>query len=230
MLLSVSAETIFVSIVTGIGTGVAASFLVWWWLARRIRASIAICPTLATFISSDGGRRTQFRVWNAGSRDAYEVSIRVSLRLPGLIAPGVIEWTSIRQCFVSALPAGKSRRWSIRPEKSEDLRGYLKHLPASLRVALEAGDSIDLADVFSALPHATLRIAVFATDSYSGTRSYREATFVARDVVSGRFLGERCEHAPTEDWMRGDPLRRPGTQREEVAADYLPRAEEGNED
>lgn len=109
------------SIVVAVATGVASSFAVWWWLTRWLRPRIRICPTLATFISADGGRRTQFRIRNAGRRAVYDLSIRVSLRMPSLIAPGVIEWALLREAYVTSLPGGASRRWSINPEGAEAL-------------------------------------------------------------------------------------------------------------
>jgi hypothetical protein len=200
---------IAVSIASGVGTGVVSSFGVWWWLGRRMQPSVEICPTLATFISGDGGRRTQFRIRNTGRRDVFEIKVRVSLRMASLLAPGVIEWVLLKDAFVTALPAGNSRRWSIKPEQADDLRRYVKYLPGALRAQYEAGTTIHLTDFFREMPEATLRVAVFATDAYSGARGYDEATFSLRSIKSGRFLGEGCDHAPSEDWLRGDSRRVP---------------------
>jgi hypothetical protein len=201
-------EELLATVAAGVGTGVTSSFAIWWWLGRRMRPQVMICPTLATFISADGGRRTQFRVRNPGRRDAYEVSIRVSLRMPSLIAPGVIEWALLQESFVTVLPAGKSRRWSIRPERAEGIRNYANALPAPLRQRYAAGSEIHLADLIGEIPRASVRVAVFATDSYSGTRGYVEETFSVDAIETGRFLGEGCDHADSVDWLRGDPRPR----------------------
>jgi hypothetical protein len=195
------------SILVAVATGVVSSFAVWWWLTRWLRPRIRICPTLATFISADGGRRTQFRIRNDGRRDAYDISIRVSLRMPALIAPGVIEWALLREEYLTALPAGASRRWSINPQSAEALDIYWKHMPNEIRDRRESGLPIRLEDLF-VIPRATLRVAVFATDSYSGGRQYVEVTFDSGCVKSGRFLGEGCDHAPSETWLRGDDRER----------------------
>jgi hypothetical protein len=77
-------------------------------------------------------------------------------------------------------------------------------MPKAIRDRRTAGSSVGIADLFQALPDLRLRVGVVASDGYSGTRSYVEHEFLSSALKPGRFIGNGCEHAPTEDWLPGD--------------------------
>jgi hypothetical protein len=182
-----------------VATGMLSSFVVWWFLTRRLRPRIRLCPTLATYIDLNGELRTQFRIRNAGRRAAEDIRVTVSLRMPDLVIVGTVEIALLATHEVAFLPPGVPRRWSIRCEKAKGLAIFMKYAPEELEELYKAGKRIALADVLAALD-ATVRIGVLATDSYSNTREYFQRIFSAEDIRVGRFVGRGCDHTDFLTW------------------------------
>lgn len=124
--------------------------------------------------------------------------------MPSLIAPGVIEWALLLEAYVTTLPGGASRRWSLNPESADALGIYWKRMPDVIQDRREFGESIRLEHLLEAIPKATVRISAFATDAYSGSRGYVEVTLDQGCLKPGRFIGEGCDHARSETSLRGD--------------------------
>jgi hypothetical protein len=199
-------ETQLLSVVVAVATGVFSSFAVWWWLTRRLRPKIEICPTLAVFTTDSGYRATQCRIRNQGKRPVHDIDASVSIRMPSLIRKGVAEWAFLQHNYMPVLAPGDSRRWSIRPERSESLLRYKRRLPTELMGKFGQTGRIEVRDLLRAVPGTEIRIAVFATDSYSKTRDYQEKRIPLKYVLDGRFIGNTCEQAsPAEEAATGSP-------------------------
>jgi hypothetical protein len=188
--------TVLISITVGVFTGVLSSFAVWWFLTKRIRPRIAICPSLALFQGASGRPNTQYRICNRGTRPAHDVSISTTARMPSLIRQGVTESVFVETRYMPILAPGGAPRWALRLSNSDGLTGYyLRWLPSKLQAHYKETGRIPAFEFLRQVPGSSIRVAVFATDAYSKTREYFEQTFTADDIAQGRFVGRTCEVA-----------------------------------
>lgn len=194
-----------IGMVIAITTGALSSFAVWWFLTRRLRPNIEICPTIATFIRRDAVQRWQVRIRNAGDRPVHDITVTLTMRLPSIITPHVADLADFPEHHVAVLGPDESRRWSLRPENAPAFERYLDKLPKDIAHAYSAKETISLEALFRAVPGSTLRVSVFSTDSYSKTRDYKGRAFSVDDIRVGRFLETACEQAATIDWIPKGP-------------------------
>lgn len=199
--------SVIVSVVVGVTTGVASSFAVWWFLTRRLRPRVTICPTLAVFRSLTRDIvMTQFRIRNDGRRPAHDVSVSVSVRMSGLIRTGTAEWAPVRTWHVPVLLPDVALRWAVPLHRSELLvNAYLRRLPLSLRRTYQETGRVPADELLRAVDGSSLRVSVFATDSYSKSREYFEQSFTSSDLRLGRFVSKSCDHDGSFDRAEAPP-------------------------
>lgn len=116
--------------------------------------------------------------------------------MPSLIRKGVVEFIFVETRYMPVLAPGGAPRWPIRLSRSEALTGYyLRWLPAGLRRSFDETGRMPAREFLRQIAGSSIRVAVFATDSYSKTREYFEHHFTVDDVATGRFVGRTCEVA-----------------------------------
>src|ERR671931_1494685 len=176
-------EALLVAIFVGLGTGIASNVIAWWFIATSMRPRVYVTPYLARRVAG-GKRRTQMKMTNVGRRIAFDVEVRVQLRLPSLRHTGVTEIFDLMSFHIEDMPPKIPRQSTIRPISSEKLVTYFKQqrhkLPPDL--VARSDNSIELADILSTFSGSRLGITVSAVDAYRQRPIVTKHFFTAESI------------------------------------------------
>ena len=129
------------------------------------------------------------KMTNVGRRIAFDVEVRVQLRLPSLRHTGVTEIFDLMSFHIEDMPPKIPRQSTIRPISSEKLVTYFKQqrheLPPDL--VARSDNSIELADILSTFSGSRLGITVSAVDAYSQRPIVTTHFFTAESIRAANF-------------------------------------------
>ena len=102
---------IFVTVVTGVLTGIAASALFWWMQAKLLRPKLVICPNLRLVVGQNSNSEThlvcEFIVINHSRFAAADISIKANFSVPSLLSEGGVFDFYMRDLAVPWIEPGK---------------------------------------------------------------------------------------------------------------------------
>ena len=181
-------------IVTGVLTGLVASVIFWWWLARFNRPRIEICGSLTHYALPGEKSRCQVKIINRGYRAAVEIKVSVILGLPGLVYGPSIETVRLVDQENPWMDKNKSLRFGLRPTRisEPDVRRFRRYLPTWIVEAIDSNQHIDMAEFLDELEGAYIPVNVSAADPLSGARGYAVRRFNRDDIKDGRFVMGEC--------------------------------------
>lgn len=155
------------ALLIGIPLGVLSSLLAWWILFHvtvpRVRFDSRIVPILKPTPSGT----SYFAMTNTGKRPIIDCSVRAELRVRGLDPEGPPGATWL---FNLPLRHHHFLRWPPQTRRFAVVLPYRFSTEDSPLLSKFADTAYSLEQLLSTVPSATVRFAVFAYDSFSGTR------------------------------------------------------------
>ena len=183
----------WIFLLLGLLGGFALSVLFWWItnhnLVPKLEFSEEISRSKVGFYKS--GIRHQVAIKNCGKRDAYNVKLRIQLKIKDKLNNGGSLWD-----YVDIYGSGggyfvlrKGSMFRITPT-AHSTNGFSREsFPAEIRDKYENG-TLTLDDVFYNYKEVRLFIEVIATDRFSGGAKYfRSKEYTKHDIRNGVFKG-----------------------------------------
>ncbi|MDV7145938.1 hypothetical protein R3X27_24950 [Tropicimonas sp. TH_r6] len=177
----------------GLFGGFAVSIAFWWlinhYFVPNLEFSVEVSRSKVGFYKS--GVRHQIAIKNCGQRDAYNVKLRVRLKIKDILNNGGKLWDfmdlSVSDSEYFILRKGSMFR--ITP-LSQTTSGFSRPMfPSEIREKYEQG-VLTLDDLFSNYEEMRMFIEVIATDRFSGGAKYfRSKEYSKRDIRNGVFKG-----------------------------------------
>jgi hypothetical protein len=177
--------SIFLTIFTGVATGLAASALFWWLQAKLLRPKIVIFPDLR--LTKDEGKGTaahlscEFQITNHSRFAVADISIKANLSMPGLLAGGSNYIFYMRDLTVAWMEPGTHEEYFIGPKyllQDDDQKEYCTRLEAVLGRSL---GQLDMRELMESCPGSFLTVFVTSNHSFSGARSFKRAKFTEKN-------------------------------------------------
>jgi hypothetical protein len=109
--------SIFLTVFTGVATGLAASALLWWLQAKLLRPKIVICPDLRLTGAEEEDSSThlscEFKIVNRRRFAAADISIKANLALSGLLGDGSRYIFYMRDLTLAWMEPGRTTNISL---------------------------------------------------------------------------------------------------------------------
>jgi hypothetical protein len=204
---------IFLSVLIGVTTGIAASALFWWLQAKLLRPKMIVLPALTlTRVEGKGFKNyfsCEFKIINRSRFAAADISVKANLYVPGLFPAGSNYIFYMRDLAVAWMDPGADNDFFIGPEyllKIDDQKEYCTRLEDKLGKSLE---QLDMPQLMQSCPGSYVAVFVTSNHAFSGARSFVRAKFTEKDFI---VVDNRVEHVASGDRLGsqhladGDPL------------------------
>ncbi|MCF8468016.1 MAG: hypothetical protein K9G33_11480, partial [Sneathiella sp.] len=176
----------------GLFGGFAFSAIFWWitnhFLVPDIQFSPEISRSKVSFIKS--GTRHQMAIKNNGKRDAFNVKIRMRMKIKDILQSGgkLTDFIEIAVKDTEYFVMKKGSMFRVTPLAHLSSAFSESKFPSSLQEKF-ANNTITLDDVFEEYKDAKIYMEVIATDKFSGGAKYfRSREYERRDIRNGVFL------------------------------------------
>ena len=183
----------FISITSGVLTGLISSFLVWWYLYRHLSPKIDFSKKISKRPSPSRGCNFtyQFRFKNSRSKDAFNVQLQAQVVFPKF--PG--ERTNLYSIpldsdFWVYLPPGiKGLKGIFLELDDDDFRNLFlakKFFPKDIKeTALNR--KLSLEEILDVTKNSHLRISAIATHGTSGALNVFSVNYSIKDITEKKF-------------------------------------------
>ncbi|MGY4767734.1 hypothetical protein ACXC9Q_12525 [Kribbella sp. CWNU-51] len=187
-----------ISALIGSVSGIATSYLVWWYVARRLVSkilfsdAISVRPDFSAQGIAEGLVKYRVKIHNSGRRAAIDLTIHAMIRSASRDpdAPDNVQLISLGVATVPAprLDAKRGRTMNLKTELIPE--AHRRHLSEAHREALQNGKRVPLEEILQWLgPGAIVRIWVSCYDEFSGSRR----VFVSKDYSEADFTSRQFE-------------------------------------
>jgi hypothetical protein len=195
---------VFVTVLIGVATGLAASALFWWLQAKLLRPKIIICPDLRLAEPEEKDSAAplscEFKIVNRSRFAAADISIKANLALAGLLGDGSRYIFYMRDLAVAWMEPGADDEYFIGPSylsQVDDQKEYCKKLEDMLGRPL-AG--LDMRELMQSFPGSHVAVYVAANHAFSGARSFKRAKFTEKDFT---MTGGSCHPVSSPGQIAG---------------------------
>lgn len=178
--------TTFISILTGIGIGLATSVLGWFLTLIFIAPKVRI-ESLPAGEGSAAWPAYQFRVASRRRRrDLIDVQVHCDLRIPHHVGQENVLMLKASSTEFPLVPAGWVRVITVAMEPASLTENFgqpeLKKRLAELTPPKEPSEIESLRTVFHLMPGSRIEVVVFASDPLSGARRASRGSLVPATV------------------------------------------------
>lgn len=172
--------SIFLTVLIGVATGLAASALFWWLQTKLLRPKIVINPVLR---STKADFTCEFQIVNRSRFAAADISIKANLSMPGLLSDGSNYVFYIRNLALAWMEPGTHEEYFIGPKylwQDDDQKEYCTELENLLGKSLK---QLDMHELMKSCPDSYVTVFVASNHAFSGARSFERAKFTEKDFV-----------------------------------------------
>lgn len=202
-------ESILINVIISSVTGVAASFIIWFFTVKVIVPKLRIGPLICKTISNEtvSGVKYRFKFENHGCRNIIDVEVIVRLRIQGLNHDYPNNWEVV---YLPTSTMNYVKLAIIRPVRTSHLRSILeiktyecdffrdRRFPQFI-IDMSINKTLTLEHVMNINNSTELQILIIGTDNFSSSKKFFESkVYRKKDIVLGRFALHGLNVIPQE--------------------------------
>jgi len=184
----------FISIATGVLTGLISSFIVWWYLYRYLSPKIEFSGEISKRPSKSRGCKYsyKFRLQNLRSQNAFNIQLQAQIVFPNFPVAGSKNLYSIPLDSDSwiYLPPSNDGRKGVFLELDDDNFREIFHTKHFFREDIKKSASngtLSLEDVLGVAEGSYVRLRAIATHSTSAAMNVFGVRYMLKDITESKF-------------------------------------------
>ena len=190
----------FISIASGVLTGLISSVLVWWYLYRHLSPKIEFSKKIIKRPSKSRGCKFsyQFRFQNSRSRDAFNVQLQAQVVFPNFPVAGSrnLYPVPLDSDYWVYLPPGNDGKKGVFLElDDDDFREIFrtKHFFSEDIKKTASDRALSLEDVLGVTENSQVRIRAIATHGTSTAMNVFCVQYTLKDITESKFKKHSLE-------------------------------------